>query len=133
MWRAGVLDDLQRVVFPRCVAAHTIISCSNGIMADEKTQPVVFTPDSEPYLGRGSLYRLDVTIVEALRANQATAELSHRGPLTDLQRAACQILPQGVSIALSIRELIRQGYLFSAFILLRPLIERALPDLVWAC
>lgn len=97
-------------------------------MPDEsqvRSSPAVFTPGNEPYLGRGSVWRLDVTIVEALKANRATADLSHRGQLTDLQRAACQILPQGISIALSIRELIRQGYLFSAFILLRPLIERS--------
>lgn len=45
--------------------------------------------------------------------------------LTSLQRAGCQIIPQGFSIALSIRELIRQAYLVSARILVRPLIERA--------
>jgi hypothetical protein len=33
--------------------------------------------------------------------------------------------PQGISLALSIRELIRQGYLFAALVLVRPLIERA--------
>jgi len=42
-----------------------------------------------------------------------------------LQRAACQIVPQGINLALSIRELIRQGYLFAALVLIRPLIERA--------
>jgi hypothetical protein len=41
-----------------------------------------------------------------------------------LQAAASEIVPQGISIALSVRELIRQGYLFSATILLRPLLER---------
>jgi hypothetical protein len=49
----------------------------------------------------------------------------HRDELTDLQRAACQIVPQGINLALSIRELIRQGYLFAALVLVRPLIERA--------
>ncbi len=44
--------------------------------------------------------------------------------LTAIQIAAVEIVPQGISIALSMRELIRQAYLFSAGILLRPLIER---------
>src|SRR3989344_9204142 len=44
--------------------------------------------------------------------------------LSRLQWAVCQIIPQGISISLSIRELIRQAYLFSALILIRPLIER---------
>jgi hypothetical protein len=55
--------------------------------------------------------------------NQEAATRS-RANLSRLQMAACQIIPQGVSIALSIRELVRQGYLLSAEILLRPLIER---------
>lgn len=44
--------------------------------------------------------------------------------LTAIQIAAVEIIPQGISIALSMRELIRQAYLFSAGILMRPLIER---------
>jgi hypothetical protein len=94
-------------------------------MTTETRPPPVFTLENEPYLRRGSPWRLDVTIVEVMKANQASAELSHRRPPPDLQRAACQILPQGVSVALSILELIRQGYLFSVFVLLRPLIERS--------
>jgi hypothetical protein len=38
--------------------------------------------------------------------------------------SAPEIIPQGISIALSIRELIRQAYLYSAGILMRPLAER---------
>jgi hypothetical protein len=38
---------------------------------------------------------------------------------------ACQVIAQAISITLSIRELIRQGYLFGGHILLRALIERA--------
>lgn len=44
--------------------------------------------------------------------------------LSPLQIAATEIIPQGVSIALSMRELVRQAYLFSAGILMRPLVER---------
>jgi len=92
---------------------------------DENNNPVVFTPGNEPYLGRGRLLHFDRTIVATLKANRAVAAASRDSDLTDLQQAACQIIPQGVSIGLSIRELLRQGYLFSAFVLLRPLIERA--------
>jgi hypothetical protein len=42
-----------------------------------------------------------------------------------LRCPATEIIPQGISIALSIRELIRQAYVYSAAILIRPLIERA--------
>ncbi len=45
--------------------------------------------------------------------------------LSGLQKAACQIIPQGINLALTIRELVRQGYLFGALVLMRPLIERA--------
>ena len=38
---------------------------------------------------------------------------------------ACQVIAQAISITLSIRELIRQGYLFGAHVLLRALVERA--------
>ena len=38
---------------------------------------------------------------------------------------ACLVIPQALSIALSIRELIRQGYLFGAHVFLRALVERA--------
>jgi hypothetical protein len=90
----------------------------------KENSPAVFTPSDEPYLGNQSLMRFDLIIVAAMRANQAVAKASHDGPLTDLQLAACEIIPQAVSICLSIRELIRQGYLLSGMILIRPLIER---------
>lgn len=89
--------------------------------------PVVFTPDSEPYLGREALLTFDKEIPFSLWVSSHIAAHTrrHRGQLTDLQRAACQIVPQGINLALSIRELIRQAYLFAALVLIRPLIERA--------
>lgn len=89
--------------------------------------PAVFTPDNEPYLGLSSLLWFDRIICWSMEANviAATWTRQNRDFLTPLQCAACQIIPQGVGIALSIRELIRQAYLFSALILVRPLIERA--------
>lgn len=82
------------------------------------------SPIQDPYLGRQSLYRFDVLISAAMALNTTVAGWTHGKELTSLQRAACQIIPNGFSIALSIRELVRGGYLFSAEILLRPLVER---------
>jgi hypothetical protein len=89
--------------------------------------PSVFTPDNEPYLGRQALLTFDQEIPFSLWVSSHIAAYtrSHRDELTDLQRAACQIVPQGINLALSIREFIRQGYLFAALVLVRPLIERA--------
>ena len=87
----------------------------------------VFTPDDEPYLGRQSVFRFDQVILSCLEVNAEVAAFTraHASELSDLQKAACQIIPQGINLALSIRELIRQGYLFAAVVLMRPLIARA--------
>jgi hypothetical protein len=89
--------------------------------------PVVFTPDNEPYLGRQALLTFDQEIPFSLWVSSHIAAYTrqNRETLTDLQRAACQVVPQAINLALSIRELIRQGYLFAALVLVRPLIERA--------
>jgi hypothetical protein len=90
-----------------------------------KDIPVVFTPDNEPYLGRALLFHFDQLICSAMEANASLAPTSHRRVLTDHQKMACQVIAQALSIALSIRELIRQGYLFGGHVLLRALAERA--------
>jgi hypothetical protein len=64
-------------------------------------------------------------IKAAMEKNAKIGPWTHGRNLTPLQSAATELLPHGFSIALSIRELVRQGYLISAEILLRPLIERA--------
>lgn len=87
--------------------------------------PITFTPDNEPYLGRKLLLHFDLLISSAMEQNAVTAPTSHGRTLTDHQRMACQVIAQALSITLSIRELIRQGYLFGAHVLLRPLVERA--------
>jgi len=92
---------------------------------DPKVTPVVFTPDNEPYLGRKLLFHFDQLISSAMEQNAVTAPKSHVRTLNDHQRMACQVIAQALSIALSIRELIRQGYLFGAHVLLRALVERA--------
>lgn len=87
--------------------------------------PVVFTPDNEPYLGRNLLYHFDQIISSAMEQNAKTAPKSHGRHLSDHQRMACQVIAQSLSITLSIREMIRQGYLFGAHVLVRALVERA--------
>lgn len=87
--------------------------------------PVVFTPDNEPYLGLADLAVFDQLICSAMEQNAIIAPASHRRALTDHQKMACQVIAQALSIAFSIRELIRQGFLFGGHVLLRPLTERA--------
>ncbi len=84
----------------------------------------VFTPDNEPYLGRQSVYQLDRVLPLFIAEQRRIAEWTHSAQLSPLQRAASEIVPSASSIALSIRELVRQAYLLSALILSRPLIER---------
>jgi hypothetical protein len=86
---------------------------------------VIFTPDNEPYLGRELLFHFDNVICSCLEQSGKVAPHTHEIAKTDLQQAACQLIPQAISIALSVRELIRQGYLFGALVLVRPLSERA--------
>lgn len=84
----------------------------------------VFTPSNEPYLGRQPLMAFDQLISAALSLNQHVASVTRTNSMTELQRALCQIVPAALSISLSIRELVRQGYLYGALVLLRPLAER---------
>lgn len=93
-------------------------------MTSEAT-PVTFTPGNEPYLGRKLLFHFDQLISSAMEQNAVTAPTSHGRALSDQQRMACQVIAQALSITLSIRELIRQGYLFGAHVLLRALVERS--------
>jgi hypothetical protein len=91
--------------------------------------PVIFTPSDEPYLGRQLLHAFDNLICACMDLNSKCAPASHGKELSDFQRAMCVLVPQIISLALSIRELIRQGYLFGAKVLVRPLIERAVTSL----
>src|SRR5258708_5081296 len=60
-----------------------------------------------------------------MEQNSRAAPASHGRVLSDHQEMACQVIAQALSIALSMRELVRQGYLFGAHVLLRALVERA--------
>lgn len=88
--------------------------------------PVIFTPDNEPYLGRTLLFHLDQIISATLEQNTLTGKKSHGNKLTAHQKMAVQVISQAVNISLSMRELIRQGYLFGGHVLLRSLVERAM-------
>jgi hypothetical protein len=87
-------------------------------------RPPVFLPHNEPYLGHPTLLEFDQAIPAAMHAHTRLAQSTFHRQLSPVEQAAAQLVPQAVSIALSIRELIRQGYLFSAALLLRPLVER---------
>jgi hypothetical protein len=91
----------------------------------ESINPIIFTPDNEPYLGRELLFHFDKLISSCLEKNSNIAPKTHKIKLSDVQQMACVVIPQAISIALSIRELIRQGYLFGANLMLRSLVERA--------
>lgn len=88
------------------------------------TGPIIFTPDNEPYLGRPLLVLFDRTIAKSMVVHRQLGARTFATDLTAIQIAAVEIISQGISIALSMRELIRQAFLFSAGILIRPLIER---------
>lgn len=92
---------------------------------DAKGVSVVFTPNNESYLGRTLLFHFDQLICSAMEQNSIVAPTSHKRALKDNQKMACQVVAQALSIALSIRELIRQGYLFGGHVLVRSLAERA--------
>ena len=91
----------------------------------KKKSSIVYTPDDEPYLGRNTVLVFDNAIIASLKVNESIAPYTHKIKKSDLQEISCQIIPQGISIALSIRELVRQGYLFGALVLTRSLVERA--------
>lgn len=87
---------------------------------------LVYTPDDEPYLGRELLFHFDQMISCCMELSSKIAPLTHNMSLSKNQEMACQVIPQSLSIALSIRELIRQGYLFGAHVLKRSFIERVM-------
>ena len=93
-------------------------------MIKETKEPVIFTPDNEPYLGLSTLLAFDKSISAIMEVNSIIAPSTHSIDPNKLQQAAIQIIPSSISLALSIRELIRQGYLYGAMVMLRPFIER---------
>lgn len=70
------------------------------------------------------MFQFDQIIELFVAEQQRIAAWTHKAQLSPLQRAASELVPSASSIALSIRELVRQAYLLSALILTRPLMER---------
>jgi len=117
----NTVDFLQGLIALRLI----FLVIAKNKMNNSSKESLVFTPENEPYLGRQSVFHFDQVIISCLEANAEIAAYTHKNELNDLQKAACQIIPQGINLALSIREMVRQGYLFAAAVLMRPLIERA--------
>jgi hypothetical protein len=84
----------------------------------------VFTPGDEPYLGVQLVHQLDLLVVPLMEQQTRIATWTLSNDLTPLQQAASELAPGACSLALSIRECVRQGYLLAALVLTRPLLER---------
>jgi hypothetical protein len=92
-------------------------------MKDSKT-PLVFSIENEPYRGRNLLFHFDEILTSCFEFSGKLAPESHKSDLTEPQKAAAILIPQSISLIASCRKLIRQGYLFGAKALIRPMIER---------
>lgn len=87
------------------------------------------TPRNEPYIGRELLLHYDKMLVLCFDSLKLLPELSTKnvhkiGKLSDHQKMAIQVINQSLNLAASIRELIRQGYLFGGLVLERSFVER---------
>jgi hypothetical protein len=80
--------------------------------------------DEDPYVGRESVFHFDEMIIAVTDKSKAVAVWTHSAQLSDLQRAASELVPHTISLALAVRELVRSGYLFAAEVLIRPILER---------
>ena len=93
---------------------------------ETNTERVIFTPDNEPYLGAPMLHQLDNMIICFSERNHVIANYTreNKASLTDMEAVGCSLIPSAFSLILATRELIRQGYLYGAAVLLRPIVER---------
>jgi hypothetical protein len=87
-------------------------------------EPAVYTPDNEPYLGRESVFHFDQVITALMEQQVTVAAWTRASELSRLQVALSELVPGACSLLLSVRELVRQGYLYAAMVLLRPVVER---------
>lgn len=83
-----------------------------------------FKSENEPYGSLQAIYQLDEALQSARRTVRTLAVLTQREDLTPVESAVIGLIPTSISIAASVRELIRQAYIPAAKILLRPLWER---------
>jgi len=85
---------------------------------------ITYTPDNEPYLGRPLLFHFDEMLTSSYDANREALRRLRKYEHNDMTAAAGVLVPQSLSLAMSVRELIRQAHLFGAHVLLRPFTER---------
>jgi len=79
---------------------------------------------SEPYEGSDALTSFDTVIDIAIpKYEEGVARARSVTPST-MQSMAGVLIPQVFSLTFAVRALVRDGFLFSAHVLLRPLIER---------
>jgi hypothetical protein len=80
-------------------------------------------PPEDPYSSLEPVQHLD-KMLEGLDRALRGIRSADRSQLSDIQAVALELIPGACSIAASIRLMIREGYLVSAMILFRPLMER---------
>jgi len=80
-------------------------------------------PPEDPYSSLEAVQHLD-KMLEGLDRALRGIRPADRSQLSDIQAVALELIPAASSIAASIRVMIREGYLVSAMILFRPLMER---------
>lgn len=81
--------------------------------------------EREPYFGHPMILALDKMIVVALEKATHIAPFTHNYDVGGIERVAIDIVPDGISMCCGTRELVRTGYLSAAFVLQRPIWERA--------
>lgn len=77
-------------------------------------------------MGEPMLHQLDNMIICFSKRNLIVARYTRKNKvvLSEMEKAGCSLIPSAFSLILSIRELLRQGYLYGAAVLLRPVVER---------
>lgn len=82
-------------------------------------------PPEDPYSSLEPVQHLDALLGDLRQVLREVGQaLGLIGERRVIQGVATQIVPAAASVAFSIRVMIREGYLVSALILIRPLIER---------
>jgi len=84
----------------------------------------IYSPGNEPYLGVPMLQQFDEMLVVLMEQNHKIGPWTRRNVLTAMQLAACELVPQTSSLLFGMRESIRQCYLLSAAVMIRPILER---------
>ena len=84
----------------------------------------LYSQADEPFACLELLGAFDQALEQALDIYTVLQPTVAEGPKTEAQHAAIALFPTGLSIAYSIRELLRQAFVGPARILVRPLFER---------